>query len=167
MNVQIVTYGAKVLREPTQPIQQIDDSHIKVVNRLRFALSKVNGYGVAAPQIGESLPIFNYEDGNKVKTIINPKIEESSDTLWTYPEGCLSIPGFTFLVERPERVLLSGMNTKGDSVEIEAEGLLARIFQHEMDHLDGVLTIDRLDEEQLEAFKAKWKPVIRKKKKRR
>jgi len=102
------------------------------------------GMGLAAPQIGVQRRIFTYDVGEGPHTIINPEIVESSGE-WVFNEGCLSVPGLHFDIVRPKLVTLRGLGLDGNEIEIEADEKLARVFQHEIDHLDGVLLLDRLE----------------------
>lgn len=172
MNPQttIVKLGSDVLRTPVEPIEEITDRHVHVVNTMKFALHRAQGYGLAAPQLGFSLPIFVYLDGSVMKPILNPQLGEYDSRYWCYDEGCLSIPGFAFPIWRPEHVMLRGIDINGETVKIDAHGILARIFQHEMDHLNGKLVIDHLSPEELAEFQNAWKarkPKPTKKKKRK
>jgi len=102
------------------------------------------GLGLAAPQIGIQRRIFTYDVGEGPHVIVNPEIVESSGE-WVYNEGCLSVPGVNFEIVRPKLVTLRGLGLDGNEVEIEADEVLARLFQHEIDHLNGVLLLDRLE----------------------
>ncbi|NDD62314.1 MAG: peptide deformylase, partial [Actinobacteria bacterium] len=101
----------------------------------------------AAPQIGVQRQVFVYDIDEERKVILNPQIVESSGE-WVYDEGCLSIPGLYVEMLRPKKVLVRGINLDGNQVEIEADELLARLFQHEIDHLNGVLMFDRMTADQ-------------------
>jgi peptide deformylase len=110
------------------------------------------GLGLAAPQVGVQKRFFVYDlqDGEEPKTLINPKIVESRGE-WAYEEGCLSVPGLAWEIVRPKEIHLVGYDLDGNEVSIEADEILARLFQHELDHLDGVLLLDRLEKEQRKA----------------
>ncbi len=108
------------------------------------------GVGLAAPQVGVSKRLFVYDIGDGPEAVINPEIVESSG-VFRYEEGCLSVPGYYWEIERPDRVLLRGVSRAGERVEIEGSELLGRVFQHELDHLDGVLLIERLDPDERRA----------------
>lgn len=164
---KITQYGSPVLRTATEPIEEIMPRHVALVNRMKWVLSQAKGYGLAAPQVGASEPIFIYEDAGTYKTIVNPTLYDYDDSLWLFDEGCLSIPGRTFPIWRPKRVLLRGLDITGAEIKIEAVDLLARIFQHEMDHLNGKLVIDQLSSEERDEFEASWKPPKPKPKKKR
>jgi peptide deformylase len=105
------------------------------------------GVGLAANQIGVQRRVFVYDIGDGPITIINPSIVES-DGEWTYEEGCLSVPGLSWEITRPNQIHLVGLDLDGNEVSIEADELEGRVFQHEMDHLDGVLLLEHLDDEQ-------------------
>src|SRR5260221_8333983 len=102
------------------------------------------GVGLAAPQVGVGRRLFVYDVGDGPFTVINPEIVESSGE-WVYAEGCLSIPDLSFDLVRPKEVHLRGLSLAGEEIDIEADELLARCFQHEVDHLDGILLLERLD----------------------
>lgn len=149
--------GHPILREVTPEIEEITDAEVTVANKLKLALATVDGYAVAANQMGYNSRIFAYKIDRQYKVILNPRLSEYSDKLWLFNEGCLSIPGFYFPVWRPKKVLLRGIDLDGNDIRIEANDLLGRIFQHEIDHLFGKLVIDKLNPEELEAFNKTWK----------
>jgi peptide deformylase len=105
------------------------------------------GLGLAAPQIGVQKQIFVYDVDDDPQIILNPTIVESSGE-WVYDEGCLSIPGLYVEMLRPKQVLVRGLSIDGEEIHIEADELLARLFQHEIDHLNGVLMFDRMTPDQ-------------------
>ncbi len=131
---------ASKVKDFDEPLKQLADDMMRVMRERE-------GVGLAANQIGRLKRIFvaAYEDEEYV--IVNPEIEERSETTEKDTEGCLSIPETRVEVERPTAVTVTGQDLSGVSVRVEAEGLLARIFQHEIDHLDGVLILDRTDRE--------------------
>jgi peptide deformylase len=128
-------------------VKDFDESLEHLVQEMMRIMREHEGVGLAANQIGRLKRIFvaAYEDGEYA--IVNPVIEESSELTETDIEGCLSIPETRVEVERPTAVTISGRDPSGAPVRVEAQGLLARIFQHEVDHLDGVLILDRTDRE--------------------
>lgn len=154
IKVPIVQYPNDILRKQIQPIKDIDTSIKDAIWQMSRRLPFCQGFGLAANQIGLELPIFGYIDleNRHHKFFINPVIKESSDDMFLYEEGCLSIPGFYFPVERPNTILIEALDKNGDTFEMEASGLLGRIFQHEVDHLNGKLVIDLLTEDQLGYF---------------
>ncbi|MCK9341603.1 MAG: peptide deformylase [Bacteroidales bacterium] len=153
MIVPIVIYGAPVLRQSTFDIHQ-EDLPDEITGNLFDTLKSAEGIGLAAPQIGLAKRIFvidttpmadEYADFKSLeKVYLNPRILHADDTLSSFNEGCLSIPGIFRELDRPERIHVIYQNLAFETVEEELSGLEARIFQHEYDHLDGILFIDRL-----------------------
>ncbi len=143
----IKTLGAPVLRERARPVERFDESLARIVDDMFETMYAAPGVGLAAPQVGISTRFFVYDDGQDNKGFVaNPELTELTGTE-VIDEGCLSIPGPAYATERAKKLRLRGVDGHGDPIEIQAEGLLARIFQHETDHLDGMLYIDRLDDE--------------------
>jgi peptide deformylase len=138
--------GDPVLRQRAAEVTDIDGRLVQLAADMVTTMHEAPGVGLAAPQVGVEKRLFVYDmgDGEGPHTVINPAIVES-DGEWTYEEGCLSIPGLSWEVVRPKRVHLVGRDLDGNEIDIEADELLARCFQHEMDHLDGVLLLERLD----------------------
>lgn len=148
MGYTIRTYGDPVLRAQAQPVTDIDGKIVRVVEDLFDTLDHSgNGIALAAPQVGIGKQIFVWDLDDQRRVIINPEIVEA-DGEWVYDEGCLSIPNLYVEILRPKRVLLRGLDLEGSTVEIEADELEARMFQHELDHLNGVLMFDRMSTEQ-------------------
>lgn len=148
MDYGLVYYGSSVLRETAKPIEEIDDSLLSLAESMFKIMYKNNGVGLAAPQAGVSsrlIVVHTQEHGSKPMAIINPEIIASDDNMVPYEEGCLSVPGVNAEIERPSKVLLRGISPKGKELRIEADGLLARVFQHETDHLNGKLFIDYVE----------------------
>lgn len=139
--------GDPVLRRRANEVTEIDGTLAKVADDMLDAMYAEPGIGLAAPQVGIEERFFVYDVGDGPETLINPVILES-DGEWTYAEGCLSVPGLFWDLVRPKEILISGYDLTGEQVQIEADELLARLFQHEMDHLNGTLLVDHLDEEQ-------------------
>jgi peptide deformylase len=151
MSVQpIRLFGDPVLRMPAQPVTDFDKELRTLVKDLTETMLDAPGAGLAAPQLGVLLRVFTYDVDDEVGHLINPVLDLSDDEQFG-EEGCLSIPGLTFDCRRAFGVVAKGMNMYGDPVVIEGTELLARCVQHETDHLDGVLFIDRLDPEQRKA----------------
>jgi len=140
-------YGDPVLRQPTREVAEIDGSVAKLVADMIETMYAAPGIGLAANQVGVQRRLFVYDIGEGPRTVINPRIVESTGE-WAYEEGCLSIPGLSWDVVRPNEVHLIGLDLEGNEVSIEADTLEARCLQHEIDHLDGVLLVERLDEDQ-------------------
>lgn len=142
-------YGDPVLRRPADPVEQLDASLDETIASLLAVLAQARGFGLAAPQIGCSrrlcainLPALD-ERRKKPLVLINPVIGFRDGTV-THEEGCLSFPQLFAEVSRPRKIGVTGIEPDGTEVEIEADEMLARVFLHEIDHLDGVLFIDHL-----------------------
>lgn len=141
-------FGDAVLRRPAQPVEAVTADIEVLIDRMVAAMYAAPGIGLAAPQIGVPLRIFVIDlsvgrEAGALLTVINPEWV-SRDGMQLEEEGCLSVPGFTATVARPHHAVIRGMDRTGTVREHTGEGLLARAFQHEMDHLDGTLFIDRL-----------------------
>ncbi len=152
---EIRTFGDPVLKSRATPVKDFDESLERLAEDMMRVMRENEGAGLAANQIGRLKRIFvaAYEDEGELHefAIVNPVIEERSETSERALEGCLSIPGIPVEVERPSAVTVSGQNPSGAPVRVQAEGRLARIFQHEIDHLDGLLILDRTDRESRKA----------------
>lgn len=149
MAYDIRTYGDPVLTTAAAAVDEINGKVARLVDAMFDTLySSENGLALAAPQIGVQRQIFVWDMGDDAPSaIINPRIVESSGE-WVYDEGCLSIPGLYVEMVRPKQVLVRGLTVEGDEIEIEADELMARMLQHELDHLHGVLMFDRMTPEQ-------------------
>lgn len=140
----ILKFGDRTLKRVSKKVEVIDEEVLLLVDDLKDTLYSTTGIGLAAPQIGvlKKVIFIDLRDGQEPIIMINPKIvakigkEESA-------EGCLSYPGYEGYVIRPKKITVQGINIKGEKIEYLAEGLLARAFCHEIDHLDGVLYTDR------------------------
>jgi peptide deformylase len=139
-------FGDPVLRTPAAPVETFDKELRRLVQDLTDTMMDAPGAGLAAPQIGVSLRVFTYWVDDVVGHLINPDLS-LSDEEQVGDEGCLSIPDLAFETPRALRVVARGMNMHGEPVVIEGSDLLARCVQHETDHLDGILFIDRLDDQ--------------------
>lgn len=140
-------FGDPVLRTPAEPVTTFDKELRVLVRDLVDTMQDAPGVGLAAPQIGVGLRVFTYEVDGVVGHLVNPVLDLSEDTQ-DGDEGCLSFPGLTYPCKRAMRAIAKGFNEYGDPIVIEGSELLARCVQHETDHLDGILFIDRLDPEQ-------------------
>jgi peptide deformylase len=136
--------GDPVLRQRAAEVTTIDGRLAKLADDMIVTMYEAPGVGLAAPQVGVEKRLFVYDIGEGPRTLINPAITES-DGEWAFDEGCLSVPGLSWEIVRPKQVLLTGIDLDGNDVAIEADEILARCFQHEIDHLDGVLLLERLD----------------------
>jgi peptide deformylase len=144
---EIRTFGDPVLKSRATPVKDFDESLEHLAEEMMRVMREAEGVGLAANQIGRLKRIFVAVHEDEQYAIVNPEIEVRSETTEKDIEGCLSIPETRVEVERPTSVTVSGQDPSGEPVRVEAEGLLARIFQHEIDHLDGVLILDRTDRE--------------------
>jgi peptide deformylase len=144
----IVRYGAAVLHQPAAPVEAVTPDIQRLIDDMIQTMYAAPGVGLAAPQVGVGVRIFVCDisigrNAGELLTFVNPSFVER-DGMQLEEEGCLSAPGFNATVARPLRAVLKGLDRNGDEQTVEATGLLARCFQHEMDHLDGMLFIDRL-----------------------
>lgn len=137
-------FGDPVLRKVAEEITNIDGKLVQLADEMLETMYAEPGLGLAAPQVGIQRRFFVYDIGEGPQALINPVIHESAGE-WVYEEGCLSVPGLYWEIVRPKEIHISGYDLDGNEVSIEADELLARLFQHELDHLDGVLLLDRLD----------------------
>jgi peptide deformylase len=148
---EIRTFGDPILKSRATPVNDFDDSLKQLAEDMMRLMYEAEGAGLAANQIGRLKRIFvvAYENEGELREfiVVNPMIEDRSETQEKDIEGCLSIPGIGVEVERPLAVILRGQDLSGAPLRVEAEGRLARIFQHEIDHLDGILMLDRTDRE--------------------
>jgi peptide deformylase len=147
--------GDPVLRSPADPVVDFDKELRKLVRDLTDTMLDEGGAGLAAPQLGIGLRVFAFDVDEVVGHLVNPVLEFPDDEEQDGQEGCLSIPGVYVDTKRRMNVVAKGFNEHGDPVQIVGSGLMARCAQHETDHLDGVLFLDRLDaERRKEAMKA-------------
>jgi peptide deformylase len=143
-------FGDPVLRSPASPVEDFGPELAAEVERMVALMHDALGVGLAATQLGVMRRLLVFQAGPDATptALVNPEIEWSSDELETAEEGCLSLPGVVVDVERPLHVRVRATDAAGDPLEIEASGLEARVIQHEVDHLDGVLMLDRTVPEQ-------------------
>ncbi|MYI06305.1 MAG: peptide deformylase [Gemmatimonadetes bacterium] len=154
--------GEKVLRRKADPVEEITDETRRLVSDMWDTMYEAEGIGLAAPQVGMSLRILvvdvaDEDESRHVHALVNPVVVESSNATDKAREGCLSIPGIEETVTRPARVTVEALSVDGEAVRIEADGLLARALQHEVDHLDGVLFIDRVSPLKRSMLLRKWR----------
>ncbi len=145
----IRVFGDPVLRTPAQDVVEIDDGLRQLADDMLATMYEAPGVGLAAPQVGIQKRFFVYDinDGNGPHAVVNPRLSDHRGE-WTYEEGCLSVPGLSWPIVRSSHVHLDGLDLDGRPISIDADELLARVFQHECDHLDGVLLLERLDKRQ-------------------
>lgn len=149
MDHNLVYYGNTTLASVAERVENIDDSIISLIREMCDIMGKERGVGLAAPQIDEGKRIIVAAPGEvrgERIVLINPEIKEFSDSVEEFEEGCLSVPNIFTGVIRPAEIYVKGVTPEGEEIEFEASGLTARILQHEIDHLDGILFIDRIEQ---------------------
>jgi peptide deformylase len=144
----LLRYGASALHQPAAPVDEITPEIDRLITDMVETMYAAPGIGLAAPQVGVALRIFVVDlslgrDPKGLIVMVNPEFVER-DGMQLEEEGCLSVPGFNATVVRPQRAIVKGLDRDGHEQQVEGTGLLARAFQHEIDHLDGTLFVDRL-----------------------
>lgn len=157
MALEVKTFGDPVLKTRAGKVKEFDGALLRLAEDMLVTMHERDGVGLAANQVGrlKRVLVAAIEDDEYV--IVNPVLTGASETTETGPEGCLSIPGIQVEVERPIAVTVSGKDASGNPLRIEASDLLARVLQHEVDHLDGVLILDRTDRESRKAAMREWR----------
>ena len=141
----IVRFGDPVLTTPTTPVTKFDQHTETLVRDLLETVDSPGRAGLAATQIGVGLRVFSYNVEGRIGYVINPEIAELSEELQEGEEGCLSVPGLWYPTTRAERAVVTGVDLRNEPITLEGTGLMARCLQHETDHLDGILYVERLD----------------------
>lgn len=141
--VEVIKYPNKILRKKCKPVKIIDEEIKKIIADMLSTMLSNNAIGIAANQIGKSLRIIALSTKNNSIVLINPKIIKKREKVIA-EEGCLSFPGLFLKIKRYNYTIVEGLNENNEKVKIEATGLLSRAIQHEIDHLNGVIFIDRL-----------------------
>ncbi len=164
MCMKVLKLGDEFLRQKALPIETIDENLQLLIQNMFITMHEKDGIGLAGPQVGQSIRLFivAIDEGDRY-VFINPQITSTSQETSMYAEGCLSIPGVYEEIERPIAITIQAQNEQGKFFSLTAEGLLARAIQHEYDHLEGVLFIDRGDP----SFKQKTIESFEKKQERR
>lgn len=145
--MRVTILGEEVLRQKAKPVENIDDDFRAMLDEMYKLMKDTNGIGLAGPQIDDSRRFFIIEVDDSIRRVfINPQIMQMSKETCPYEEGCLSIPGEYEEIIRPEKIKIQALDENGKSFVLEADGILARAIQHENDHLNGILYIDRGDE---------------------
>ncbi|MFH1623691.1 MAG: peptide deformylase [Pseudomonadota bacterium] len=155
--LKLLQYPDPILTEKANPVEVIDEKIKKLVEDMVETMYALPGIGLAAPQVGESLRVITLDvtrQGEELIVLINPEIVSSEGTC-SEEEGCLSVSDFREAIQRKERLLVKGLDLEGREIQILAEGLLAITFQHEIDHLDGLLIIDRVSRLKRDIYKKK------------
>jgi len=164
--LEIKKYPEKILREKADPVREFDSELQKLIDDMIETMYAALGVGLAANQVGVSkqvivVDVSGREEGCPLIVLINPKIIHAEGETAT-EEGCLSVPGYTTAVKRAERIKVAGLDRYGKPVEIEGSGFLSRALQHEIDHLNGILLIDRIGGIKKELFKKRYMKEITK-----
>ncbi|HOK56839.1 MAG TPA: peptide deformylase [bacterium] len=157
---KIRKYGEEILRKKAESVKNIDEKIVKLIKSMKETLLHFKGIGLAAPQVGVSKRIFIAHDkeNNNLITVINPEIIDTKGEQIDI-EGCLSFPEIYFSINRNKIVVIKGLNEKGKEIVLEGRDLMARCFQHEIDHLNGVLIIDYATEEEKKYYREKLKKL--------
>jgi peptide deformylase len=155
--LDIRTFGDPVLKTRAAPVETFDDSLERLTEEMLATMRENDGVGLAANQVGrlKRVLVASVEDEDYV--IVNPVLSDMSETTERSQEGCLSIPGINVEVDRPTAVIVTGQNASGEPLRIEAQDMLARVLQHEVDHLDGVLILDRTDRQSRKDAMREWR----------
>jgi peptide deformylase len=157
---QVRQYGDAVLRMRANEVDAFDEELARLGERMLGLMHDADGIGLAANQVGILRRVFVFNDEGEDRVIVNPSITRSGGELETSEEGCLSLGPVRVPVERPVEVTLEGKDPAGEPVKLELEGLSARVAQHELDHLDGTLIIDRTDAESRREALARLRPRL-------
>ena len=157
MALEVKTFGDPVLKTRAAKVKDFDDALLRLTEEMLVTMREREGVGLAANQVGRLRRVLVAGIEEDEYVLVNPVIEARSDETEVLAEGCLSIPGIQVDVERPMAVTVSGQDAAGEEIRFEAEGLLARVLQHEIDHLDGVLILDRTDWESRKAALREWR----------
>ncbi len=155
---RIRQYGDSVLRMKARDVETFDDDLERLVERMTALMHEASGVGLAATQVGVLRRLFVFVDDGEDRVVVNPVVTQSSREIELDDEGCLSLRDVLVPVERPTDVTIEGVDAKGEPVKLELEPPSSRVVQHELDHLDGVLIIDRTDEQSRRAALATLRP---------
>ena len=148
----IKLYGDQVLRRKSQEVKEINEDIGKLIDNMARLMHRNKGLGLAAPQVGILKRVIVADVGDGLTSLVNPRI------VWRQgrhimSEGCLSVPGISLEIKRSQEVIVEGLNRDGEKIQLGAVGLLARVLQHEIDHLDGVLIVDRVPKKTIKLIK--------------
>lgn len=166
--LKILTYPDKFLRQTAEPVKNIDGAIQKIIDDMAATMYQAPGVGLAAIQVGHDKSILIYDvstdkDRRSLQVLINPRIISSEGEMLSENEGCLSVPDFRANVKRAAFLLVEGVDRDGNPAQIEAEGLLSVVLQHEIDHLNGTLFIDRISPLKRALYKKRIKKLLKKK----
>jgi peptide deformylase len=164
--LRILTYPDQFLLKPTEPLKHIDGLVLEMIDTMAETMYAAPGIGLAAIQVGWDRNVLVYDiaprdDKRELHVLINARIIEREGEIISEDEGCLSVPDYRSDVKRAERILVEGLDREGASVRIEADGLHAIVLQHEIDHLNGKLFIDRISSLKRELYKRRVKKAMR------
>jgi peptide deformylase len=157
VTLDIRRFGDPVLKTRAAPVENFDESLVRLTQDMLATMRDQEGVGLAANQVGRLKRVFVAAIEDEEYVFVNPVLTDWSQTTETVPEGCLSIPGIQVDVERPTAVTVAARDTSGEPLELRATDLLARVLQHEVDHLDGVLILDRTDRQSRKAAMREWR----------
>jgi peptide deformylase len=157
MALDIKTFGDPVLKTPAAPVETFDESLARLTQEMLATMRENDGVGLAANQVGRLKRVLVASVDDEDYVIVNPVLSDASETTERGPEGCLSIPGINVEVDRSTAVTVSGHDASGEPLRIDAQDMLARVLQHEVDHLDGVLILDRTDRQSRKAAMREWR----------
>jgi len=166
--LEVLTYPERFLGRPTKPVENIDGKIQKIIDNMAETMYDAPGAGLASIQVGfdKSIIVFDTLPGEtekSLKVLLNPKVLESDGEIISENEGCLSVPDFRSDVKRSSIVLVEGIDREGNPVKIEVEGYLSIVLQHEIDHLNGILFINRISSLKRELYKRRIKKKLREK----
>ena len=162
MENHLVYYGNETLKSVAEELHNIDEDTIRLIESMYNIMYRERGIGLAAPQIDISKRLITIdieEEEGKSLTLINPVIKEVSQGTNPYDEGCLSLPGIQKEIVRPSELLVAGITPEGKEIEFEAAGLLARVIQNEVDHLNGIVFIDHLEDFERRELRSQLKKI--------
>ncbi|MGC8977091.1 MAG: peptide deformylase [Candidatus Ratteibacteria bacterium] len=162
---KIRKYGEKILRKKSEEIKNIDEKILKLINSMKQTLIFVKGIGLSAVQVGILKRVFIAYDKEKNNfiTVINPEIVEKKGEIIDL-EGCLSFPEIYFSINRAKEITIKGLNENGKEIIVEGKNIMARCFQHEIDHLNGILIIDYASQDEKDFYKEKLDNLLKNKK---
>ena len=166
--LKILTYPDNLLRQPTNELENIDGDVQKMIDQMAATMYDAPGVGLAAIQVGWGKSVLIYdistsEQGRSLQVLINPRIVDQQGEVLSENEGCLSVPEFRADVKRYESIIVEGVNREGSPVKLEADGMLAIVLQHEIDHLNGKLFIDHISALKRQLYARRMKKKLRSK----
>lgn len=166
--LDIKTFPDTFLGRPTKPVENIDGKIQKLIEDMAATMYAAPGVGLAAIQVGHDKSLLVYDiapqdENRSLQVLINPKIVTSEGTIISENEGCLSVPDYRTDVKRASRVLVEAFDREGKPIRFEAEGMLALVMQHEIDHLNGILFIDRISSLKRQMYKRRVKKELKRK----